>query len=57
MGTLIELLANKKEPADDASLAAEPVPLALPMLSKEHEGACGDGCGCGDGAEGGCCSS
>ena len=56
MGTLIELLANKKKPANHASPATETAPVALPMLSKEHEGACGDGCGCGDGAEGGCCS-
>ncbi len=50
METLIERLAKKKE--------ASPKPaelVLLPMASKEHEGACGDGCGCGEDESGGCC--
>ncbi|MGQ0797612.1 MAG: hypothetical protein ACT4OI_07110 [Methanobacteriota archaeon] len=57
MGTLIELLANRTKPAPPTTPAAEPAPVVLPMLSKAHEGGCGDGCGCADGADGGgCCS-
>lgn len=51
MGTLIEMLASKKK-----AVAAPPMEttMVLPMLTKEHEGECGDNCGCG-GEEGGCC--
>jgi hypothetical protein len=48
MGSIIETLASKKK----AVVAPETV--VLPVLQKEHEGACGDGCGCGA-SEGGCC--
>ena len=50
MSSVIEMLANKKKPA------VAPVPAAevLPMLHKEHEGECGESCGCGEN-EGGCC--
>ncbi len=50
METLMERLAKKKE--------ASPKPaeiVVLPMLSKEHEGQCGDGCGCGGDDGSGCC--
>ncbi len=50
MSSVIETLAQKKK--------AQPVAatVILPVLQKEHEGACGDGCGCGEaGDEGGCC--
>ncbi len=52
MSTLMGMLAAKKKPA--ATPAPEETLTVLPMLSKEHEGACGEGCGCG-GEEGGCC--
>ncbi len=48
MGSVIETLASKKKPV------APPEAVVLPMLHKEHEGDCGDGCACG-GSEGGCC--
>ncbi|HEY7589132.1 MAG TPA: hypothetical protein VIB49_10370 [Thermoplasmata archaeon] len=51
MSSVIEMLANKKRPA-----AMPPEVTLLPVLAKEHEGGCGEGCGCGDEA-GGCCSS
>ncbi|HKZ89607.1 MAG TPA: hypothetical protein VJ300_05030 [Thermoplasmata archaeon] len=51
MGTLIEMLASKNKPA-----SVEPGVVPLPMAPKEHEGACGDACGCADGEQGGCCS-
>lgn len=50
MSSVVETIASKKK--------AQPAPttLVLPMLQKEHEGTCGDGCGCGEaGGEGGCC--
>ena len=49
METLIERLARKAGP---------PVRelTVLPVVRKEHEGSCGDGCGCA-GDEGGCCGS
>ena len=52
MGTLIELIANQKR-----KVAPPPTEtaVALPMLGKEHDGACGDGCGCAEGEGGGCC--
>lgn len=50
MASVIEMLANKKRPA------VEPLTTILPVLHKEHEGACGDDCACGKGGdEGGCC--
>ena len=50
MGSVIETLANKKKPQ------AAPSTMVLPVLQKEHEGECGDGCACGEGeSEGGCC--
>ncbi len=50
MSSVIETLASKKKPQ------ATPTTVVLPVLQKEHEGACGDGCGCGEaGDEGGCC--
>lgn len=53
MSTLIEMLATKRKPAEPP--AVDGLTL-LPVLRKEHEGQCGDGCGCG-GEEGSCCSS
>ncbi len=50
MSSVIETLANKKK--------AQPVgsTVILPVLTKEHEGVCGDSCGCGEATdEGGCC--
>lgn len=50
MSSVVETLAKQKK--------AQPVAgtVLLPVLEKEHEGACGDGCGCGaSGDEGGCC--
>lgn len=50
MTSVIEMLAAKKKPA------TEPALTVLPVLHKEHEGACGDECDCGaGGGEGGCC--
>jgi len=50
MGSVIETLVNKKKPQ------AAPSTMVLPVLQKEHEGECGDGCACGEGeSEGGCC--
>lgn len=48
MASVIEMLASKKKPAPPQEA------VILPMLQREHEGACGDGCGCGE-SEGGCC--
>ncbi len=48
MGSVIEMLASKKKAPPPQET------VILPMLRKEHEGACGDGCGCGEN-EGGCC--
>jgi len=50
MSSVIETLASKKKPA------VTPLTMLLPVVQKEHEGGCGDQCGCGqDEAEGGCC--
>ena len=50
MSSVIEMLANKKKPQ------VAPATMVLPVLQKEHEGECGDGCACGGaGDEGGCC--
>ena len=50
MSSVIETLASKKKPAP------APMTMVLPVVQKEHEGACGDNCACGQGeAEGGCC--
>ncbi len=49
MESYMQKLARKKEPATIT---------ILPVLQEkhEHDEACADGsCGCGDGAEGGCC--
>ena len=51
MGTLIELLANKKKAAEPVSESA----VHLPVLHKEHEGSCGPNCNCSKTEEGGCC--
>jgi hypothetical protein len=48
MSSVIETLASKKKPEAVATT------VVLPVLQKEHEGACGEGCGCGE-SEGGCC--
>jgi hypothetical protein len=50
MDTMMERLAKKKAEAPPAELTL------LPLLKKEHEheGSCGEGCGCG-GEESGCC--
>lgn len=52
MGTLIELLATKKKAAP---LPATAPAMLLPVLEKEHEGECGDGCACGESEGSGCC--
>ncbi len=49
MSSVIETLASKKKPQ------AAPSPTILPVVPKEHEGECGEGCGCGESSEGGCC--
>lgn len=50
MSSVIEALATKKKGQTPQQLTV------LPVLAKEHEGACGDGCGCAEGeSEGGCC--
>lgn len=54
MSTLIELLATKKKPAP---AEAPETTMILPVLEKPHEGACGDGCGCGESEGGGCCGA
>ena len=51
MSTLIEMLANKKK-------AAAPGPestVILPVVQRDHEGACGESCSCGKSDEGACC--
>lgn len=51
MGSLIEMLASKKKvPAQ-----APENTVILPVLRKEHEGSCGENCGCSGEEEGGCC--
>ncbi len=47
MGSLIEMLATKKK----APLAAPESTVILPVLHREHEGSCGESCGCADGGE------
>ncbi len=49
MSSVIETLASKKKPQ------AAPLSVVLPMVQMEHEGECGDGCGCGAEGEDGCC--
>jgi len=51
MGSLIELLANKKKAAEPISQSA----VLLPVLHQEHEGSCGPNCSCSKSEEGGCC--
>jgi len=57
METMMERLARKK--ATVQTVAPPPSALTiLPLIKKEHEheGTCGDGCGCGGAEEdGGCC--
>ena len=51
MGSLIGILACKKK-------AVAPIPesaVILPIMQKEHQGSCGEGCGCAGEEEGGCC--
>ncbi len=50
MSSVIETLASKKKPL----AVPAPATTILPVLQKEHEGECGEGCGCGE-SEGGCC--
>ena len=52
MGTLIETLASKKKPV---AVQAPTPAMILPILEKAHEGACGDGCACGESDGAGCC--
>ena len=54
MGSLIEMLASKKKPLVQAP-AVEPSTVILPVLRKEHEGSCGENCGCSGEGESGCC--
>ena len=49
MSSVIEILTSKKKPQ------VAPSTLLLPVLQKGHEGECGDGCRCGNTADGGCC--
>jgi len=51
MGSLIEMLASKKKSAAPAPEST----VILPMLHKEHEGSCGENCGCSGEEQGGCC--
>lgn len=51
MGTLIEMLATKRKPAEPSAADG---PTSLRVFREEHEGQGGDGCGCG-GDEGSCC--
>ena len=51
MGSLIELLANKKK----APASAPENTVLLQVLHKEHEGSCGPNCDCGANEESGCC--
>jgi len=56
MGSLIEILANKKKAGTPPPEIAETT-VVLPILqTKTHEGSCGDGCSCEGGSDGGCCS-
>jgi hypothetical protein len=50
MPSVIETLASKKKGLE------VPMTTILPVLQKEHEGECGESCGCGSGdSDGGCC--
>ena len=51
MGSLIEMLASKKK------APAPPVEslVLLPVVHKEHEGACGPNCACASEGKDGCC--
>ena len=49
MSSVVEMLASKKKPLP------APATVVLPMVSKEHEGECGDACGCGAEGGDGCC--
>ena len=49
MSSVIEMLATKKKSQ------APPSTVVLPVLQKEHEGACGENCGCGTEGDDGCC--
>ena len=49
MSSVIEMLATKKRPQP------APATMILPVVQKEHEGECGENCGCGSDSEGGCC--
>ena len=50
MPSVIETLPHKKKGQ------TLPMTTILPVLQKEHEGACGAGCGCdAEGDAGGCC--
>ena len=51
MGTLIDLLANKKKAAAPPTESV----VVLPVMHKEHEGSCGPNCNCASEKEGGCC--
>jgi hypothetical protein len=52
MDTFLQAVTKKKvEPEAPLALAE---PTILPLVQKEHEGACGDNCDCADGADG-CC--
>jgi hypothetical protein len=51
MGSLIELLANKKKTAAPVTEVA----VLLPVLHIEHEGSCGPNCSCSKNEESGCC--
>jgi len=50
MGSLIELLASKKKVAAPSESL-----VVLPVVQKEHEGACGPNCNCAAEEEGGGC--
>jgi hypothetical protein len=50
MSSVIEMLAGKKK------AQVSPATVILPVVQKEHEGECGDGCACGEaGDDGACC--
>jgi hypothetical protein len=51
MGSLIELLANKKK----AAVPPTEVAVLLPVLHQEHEGSCGPNCSCSKNEESSCC--
>jgi hypothetical protein len=51
MGSLIEMLANKKKGAAPPTETA----MILPVMQKEHEGSCGPNCACSQEGESGCC--